>query len=157
MFGQQVCMPIDILYGSPLPHTTTVPQYVADLCSSLRTAYDHVGKRMAHRLDRQKELYDKKAHGKPFEPGDLVWLHTPHVANPRSCIACGLVPIELYPNSLMLCTAFNTCRYDGSALWYTSTGSSPALRTSDCQNQVTANGGITTPSHQMYPQVWLWN
>ena len=31
-----------------------------------------VQEQMGHQLDRQKELYDKKVHGKLFEAGDLV-------------------------------------------------------------------------------------
>ena len=75
MFGRQVRMPVDLMYGSPNPPITTVPQYVADLRSSLRVAYNQVRDSMARKLSRQKELYDRKVHGQPFKPGDLVWLH----------------------------------------------------------------------------------
>ena len=33
---------------------------------------------------RQKALYDERVHGKPFSPGDLVWLHSPAVPRGRS-------------------------------------------------------------------------
>ena len=36
---------------------------------------DYVRERMGYKLDRQKELNDKRVHGKPFEQGDLVWLY----------------------------------------------------------------------------------
>ena len=32
---------------------------------------------MNHQLDWQKEIYDRRVHGKPFEPGELVWLYCP--------------------------------------------------------------------------------
>lgn len=83
MFGRQVRMPVDLMYGSPQPPTTTVSQYAADLRSSLDAAYNQVRDSMGRKLLHQKELYDKKAHGQPFKPGDLVWLHNPAVS--RRC------------------------------------------------------------------------
>lgn len=77
MFGRQVRMPVDIMYGSPNPPTTSVPQYVADLRSGLEAAYNQVRGSMSRKLSRQKEVYDQRAHGQPFKPGDFVWLHTP--------------------------------------------------------------------------------
>lgn len=38
---------------------------------------------MGHKLDRQRELYDKNVHGKLFEAGDLVLLFSPMV--PHGC------------------------------------------------------------------------
>ena len=39
---------------------------------------------MTAKLSRQKELYDHKAHGIPFKPGDLVWLNNPAVPRGQS-------------------------------------------------------------------------
>ena len=39
---------------------------------------------MGHQLSRQKDLYDEKVHGQPFEPGQLVWLHSPAVRRGQS-------------------------------------------------------------------------
>ena len=39
MFGRQLRMPVEIMYGSPTQRETTVPQYVADLQTSLTAAY----------------------------------------------------------------------------------------------------------------------
>ena len=52
-------MPVDVMYGSQLPmfHSMSVTN------------------------DRQN---DKKAHGQPFDPGDLVWLHSPAVPHGHS-------------------------------------------------------------------------
>ena len=84
MFGRRVAMPTDIMYGSPTPQAVTVPDYVADLRSSLESAYQCVQERMGHKLEHQKELYDRKAHGDPFQPGDLVWLHHPDIPRGQS-------------------------------------------------------------------------
>ena len=84
MFGRQVRMPVDVMYGTPTPQSSTVPQYVADLRSSLCAAYEQVRERTGCKLDRQKELYDRKVHGQPFKPGELVWLHSPAVPRGQS-------------------------------------------------------------------------
>ena len=79
MYGRQVRMPIDIMYGTPTPQSSTIPEYVSDLRRGLEAAYNRVREQMGHKQDRQKELYDRRVHGKPFELGDLVWLHCPAV------------------------------------------------------------------------------
>ena len=52
---------------------------MANLRAQLETAYQRVRERMGRKLERQKELYDRKAHGDPYKVGDLVWLHSPAV------------------------------------------------------------------------------
>ena len=47
------------MYGTPTPQSSTAPQYVADLHSSLCAAYEQVQERTGCKLDRQKELYDR--------------------------------------------------------------------------------------------------
>ena len=84
MFGRQVRMPVDLMYGSPGSSTATVPQYVADLRSSLSEAYRNAQESMGSKLDRQKEYYDRKVHGKPYEKGNLVWLHNAAVVRGKS-------------------------------------------------------------------------
>ena len=77
-------MPIDIMYGNPTPQPTTIPQYVTDLRMHLEAAYRRVRERMGHQFERQKDLYNKRVHGDPYEPGDLVWLHSPAVPRCQS-------------------------------------------------------------------------
>ena len=83
MYGRQVRMPIDIMFGTPTPDTASPSEYADDLRKRLEKAYQQVREQMGHQLDRQKELYDRKVHGKLFEAGDLVWLFSPVV--PRGC------------------------------------------------------------------------
>ena len=33
---------------------------------------------------RQKDFYDEQVYGKPFEVGDMVWVHSPAVPRGRS-------------------------------------------------------------------------
>ena len=81
MFGRQARMPIDVVYGpAPLQPSTTC-EYAARLRTSLETAYQRVREQMDLRLDRQKEIYDRRVHGNPFKKGELVWLYSP--ATPR--------------------------------------------------------------------------
>ena len=107
MFGRQVRMPIDLMYGCPDTHTVTVPQYVADLRASLRKAYENVMECMESKLDRQKEYYDQKVHGEPYNKGDLVWLHNPAVRRGRSSLVLGQDRIGLSAGCQMLCIVFN--------------------------------------------------
>ena len=84
MFGRLAKMPIDIMYGTPVPEESTASKYATSLKRNLKAAYKHVRDQMGHKQDRQKELYDRRVHGKPFEPGDLVWLHCPVVPRGQS-------------------------------------------------------------------------
>ena len=58
----------------PIPNqeaATVAPKLVNEMFlrfSHMQTEHHH-----------QKELYDKRVHGRPFQPGDLVWLHNSHV------------------------------------------------------------------------------
>ena len=40
-------------------------------------AFEIVRRNVSKHHQYQKVLYDEKVHGKPFEPGDWVWLHSP--------------------------------------------------------------------------------
>ena len=66
---------IDLAFGLPPHSDTSHNDYAASLRCTLQEAYESVRKDLGHHLRRQKELYDKKAHGQPYKKGDLVWLH----------------------------------------------------------------------------------
>ena len=84
MFGRQVRMPIDVMYGQPTSQPLSHSEYATNLRQRLETAYRHVREQMARKLDRQKDLYDQNIHGKPFKEGNLVWLHSSAVPRGRS-------------------------------------------------------------------------
>ena len=84
MFGRQVRMPVDVMYGSPNDEEASPAEHVANLKKRLESAYQRVRDQMGQKLDRQKEYYDKKIHGQPFKQGDLVWLHSPVVPRGRA-------------------------------------------------------------------------
>ena len=79
MFGRQAKLPIDIVYGSPSPSSDSIGQYASNLKTSLKEAYRKVSATTNTVAERQKELYDRKAHRGMLEVGDLVWLYNPAV------------------------------------------------------------------------------
>ena len=84
MFGRQARMPIDIMYGTPTPQALPYAEYAEKLHQDLESAYRQVRVQLGHKLGRQKDLYDRKVHGRPYECGDLVWLHSPAVSRGQS-------------------------------------------------------------------------
>ena len=109
MFGRQARMPVDIALETANAPACTVPEYVANLRTSLDAAYTHVRNQMGHRLEQQKIRYDAKTCGKPFEAGDLVWLHNPAIPCGRSknSIDHGLDHTGLSQDCLRLCIVFS--------------------------------------------------
>ena len=79
---------------------------------------------MGEQLDRQKELYDRKAHGELFKQGDLVWLHTPAVSRGKSRKLHGQGLIVSLSASLRQYIVSTICSNIGNEWWSISTGSS---------------------------------
>ena len=65
-------MPVEVQYGIPNPPEVSPSEYVMEMRRQLESAYNRVREQMGHVLDRQKEVYDRKTHGEPFQVGDLV-------------------------------------------------------------------------------------
>eukprot|EP00731_Ephydatia_muelleri_P033930 Em0042g9a len=84
MFGRQAKLPIDLMYGTNQMEPNTTSEYARCLKDALQEAYALVRERCQAEHKRQKELYDQKVHGKPFSPGELVWLHSTAVPRGRS-------------------------------------------------------------------------
>ena len=84
MFGQQVKLPVDLMYGTGEVAEVPIPMYVQRLKVALREAYALVRNKCATEHRRQKGIYDEKIHGNPFNSGDLVWLHSPAVPRGQS-------------------------------------------------------------------------
>ena len=64
MFGRKAGLPIDIMYGTGQADNFSVDRFVNDVSVVLENAYQHVRNTMGFKQDRQKELYDRKRHGK---------------------------------------------------------------------------------------------
>ena len=77
MFGRLPRMPADVMFGT-LPSTAeSVHDYAAQLRKQMEKAFNLARQHSLSKQLRQKELHDKKVHGKPFKQGDFVWLNTP--------------------------------------------------------------------------------
>ena len=79
MFGRRVRIPVDMLFDMGQAQETDgveVGEYMAKQSRILQEAYSYVRDTMKLHQDRQKELYDWKRHGEPFEVGDQVMPHS---------------------------------------------------------------------------------
>ena len=79
MFGRQATIPIDLMFPLDKEQQKEVPEYVHQLREGLQAAYSLVRERCNTEHKRQKSIYDRKAHGGPFNKGDHVWLFSPAV------------------------------------------------------------------------------
>ena len=84
MFGREVQLPVDIIYGGGPAPGETHSDYVAQLSERLQKAYQLVRDHLRATQRYQKQYYDRKATGGRYQPGDLVWLYSPAVPK-RSC------------------------------------------------------------------------
>ena len=78
MFGREICLPIDIMFGTqvdqePLTHGS----YAATLRAKTENAYHIVRTRMQRVQKRTKDYYDKNVTGSVFERGDRVRVYQP--------------------------------------------------------------------------------
>ena len=83
MFGRQVRLPIDIVYGTKV-RQAPASEYASLTKQALEEAYGLVRKKLQTAHEIRKAYYDKKVHGKSFAEGDLVWLFSPAVPRGQS-------------------------------------------------------------------------
>ncbi len=79
MFGRQVRMPLDIVYGAPTAESTSQSEYAQALRKRLEDAYNRVRDETGQKQERQREFYNRKVHGVPYCEGDLVFLNSPAI------------------------------------------------------------------------------
>ena len=77
MFGRQARLPVDLMYGVTQNQTDSPSEFVKRLKSTLEQAYALCRNKANLTHQHQKEFYDQRIHGNPFQQGDLVWLHSP--------------------------------------------------------------------------------
>ena len=80
MFGRQARLPVDVAFGLPPNSEASHNTFAASLRTTLQEAFESVRTDLGHHLKRQKEIYDVKAHGQPYEKRDVVWLHNASIA-----------------------------------------------------------------------------
>ena len=76
MFGRQIRLPVDLMYGTSSPDSQSIPEYVKSLQHTLQEAHQLVREKCQAEHSRQKMLYDRRVHGKTYQVGDMVVLHS---------------------------------------------------------------------------------
>ena len=84
MYGREARLPVDLTFSTSHVDTLSPAEYAQQLQYILRYAYDLVRSTVGNVQNRQKTLYDRKIHGKPFKKGDLVWVYSTVVPS-QSC------------------------------------------------------------------------
>ena len=84
MFGRKPQLPIDLSCGTASKERKYVNEYVTDLQSSFRRAYQEVRKSVSDAQEHQKQRYDQQNSSVCYEVGDLVWLHSSVVPQAQS-------------------------------------------------------------------------
>ena len=78
LFGRQIKIPLDILFGSAEPEPFLCPsQYVNELRLKLENCYKQVRETVSREQLWLKKQYDERQAGLSFGHKDLVWLHNP--------------------------------------------------------------------------------
>ena len=81
MYGREPRLPIDIVYGTQSP---SPDNFVRQSHKLMEQAYHRVREHLSAGHQRQKDIYDKRVHGDPYQEGDIVWLLDPVVAEGQS-------------------------------------------------------------------------
>ena len=71
-FGRQAHLPVDVMYRPIEQPLQSYKEYVKLLQHRLQRAFDLVKQHVTTEHLRQKEFYDQKIFGKPYEMGDLI-------------------------------------------------------------------------------------
>ena len=81
MFGREVRLPIDLMFGQVPDHDTqmSTTDYARHLRDRLESVFEYARVHITSGQRRQKEYYDRKAVKRPYSVGNHVWLYTPVV------------------------------------------------------------------------------
>ena len=78
MLGREVFLPVDVIFGKPPQEYPDTSEYVTQLQERLQSAHEYVRVKIQRASSRQKRYYDRRANGRPYNNGDLVWLYEPN-------------------------------------------------------------------------------
>ncbi len=79
MFGREVQLPVDVMFGGMGERFQSQKEYVQKTKAHLDEAFQMVRSNSKTALKQQKKVYDKKIHGSPFEKDDTVMIYCPAV------------------------------------------------------------------------------
>ena len=80
LFGREMRVPVDIMYGPPPFESPTRLQAITDLRDTLLVVYNNVRHNVSEAQRPQKDYYDRFNRGERFKPQQKVWLFTPPTA-----------------------------------------------------------------------------
>ena len=84
LFAREAQYPIDLYFLKPPGDPRReLSESGAELNERLYEVHSHAQLTMGKEQRRQKEYYQRRVHGTPFDPGELVWLFEPHKAKSR--------------------------------------------------------------------------
>jgi Integrase zinc binding domain/Integrase core domain len=78
LFGREIRLPCDLLFGKAPDAPTTPGSYTSDLRHRLWYIHQEVRQSLKLASDRMKMRYDVNANDQSFTPGQKVWLYNPH-------------------------------------------------------------------------------
>jgi hypothetical protein len=84
VFGRELRLPCDLLFGAPPEKEQSTTDYVADLVERLHDTHHYARRHLRVASDRIKVRYDRLANSAGFQEGDIVWLYLPTRTRGRS-------------------------------------------------------------------------
>jgi len=79
LFGREVRLPVDVMFGRQPDHQLEVSEYVRHLRDTLEEVHEHAREHLRTSQKRQKDYYDQRIAGEQIKVGDRVFLHDPAV------------------------------------------------------------------------------
>ena len=77
LFGREVRLPVDVMFGRQSNHKPEVSDYVRNLGDTHEEAHEHAREHPGAAQKRQTDHYDQRIDGEQIEVGDRVFLHLP--------------------------------------------------------------------------------
>ena len=72
---EEVFLPVDVIFGKTSQEYPDTTEYITQLQEGLQSVHEYPCVKIQHASSRQKHYYDRKANGKSYNSGYLVWLH----------------------------------------------------------------------------------
>jgi hypothetical protein len=77
VFGRELRLPCDLLFGAPLDKERPTTDHAADLVGQLHDIHNYARQHLKLASDRMKTRYDKLANSAGYHEGERVWLYRP--------------------------------------------------------------------------------
>jgi hypothetical protein len=75
VFGRELRLPCDLLFGAPPDKEQSTTDYASDLVERLHDTHQYARRNLKVASDRMKARYDRLANSAGFQEGDCVWLY----------------------------------------------------------------------------------